>query len=110
MSTNRKMDKIRDLNDAIENAQKYGVEFPPSVLEALNNLNEEFDDALKGDEVFISWSVGDIDEDDKFNLTDADKRSILFDIERRHDAELGINWDVINTATEFYVKNKVDKS
>jgi len=105
MSTKSKVETIQDLNDAIETAQKYGVEFPPSVLTAIENLNEEFDDAITGDEIFITWSIGDIDGDDKYNLTDEQKRDILISLERRHDAEQGINWDVIDAATELYVAN-----
>lgn len=107
MSTRRKFQCLLDLFDAVDNARKYGVELPPSVENALQNIREEFDEVLKGNEIMISWSIGDIQSEysDRYDdavLTDDDARDILVEIERKHNPEFGINYDVIDE----YIQDK----
>lgn len=45
-------------------------------------------------EIHIVWSVGDV-QTVASNLTDDEAREILREVERHHDAEIGVNWDVL---------------
>lgn len=58
--------------------------------------------------IYDIWSVDDIigkaKEDSKFTdrITPAKAKQILLHVEKYHDADFGINWDVIDTHTEMY--------
>lgn len=56
----------------------------------------------------ILWSVDDIltvaGED--MDLTEEDAYEVLEMLDRWHDAEIGINWTVIENALDEYVKNR----
>jgi len=45
-------------------------------------------------EIHIVWSVGDV-QTVAPKLTDEEAREILREVERHHDAEIGVNWDVL---------------
>ena len=47
------------------------------------------------DEISIVWSVDDVKEQCKW-LTDEQARDVLHNLKHKHDACIGINWDVIN--------------
>jgi hypothetical protein len=105
MSTRRRFENLKTLLDAIDTASLMGIELPPLFFDLVKNVQEEFKDELSGDAINIVWSIGDIhsynDEtsnvnDDYKKLTDDEARGILLQIERNHDAEIGINWDVID--------------
>jgi hypothetical protein len=54
----------------------------------------------KQDEINISWSISDIkDIDDK--LTDSQARKVLSFLLENHNAEIGINWEVIKEALNY---------
>jgi len=56
-------------------------------------------------EISLSWSVDDIQSwADGMNveLTDDEAGEILFNVERGHDSDIGINWDVIGTHISMY--------
>ena len=104
MSTRRRFENLQKLLDAIENAQRMGIELPPSIWDNVQNVQEEFQDELKGDAIAVTWHIDDIqcrnDENDDCvgykQLTDDEARGILLKMERYHDATIGINWDVID--------------
>ena len=46
------------------------------------------------DTIEISWHIDDVKEV-RPHLTDAQAREVLEQAKRRHDADIGINWDVL---------------
>lgn len=53
-------------------------------------------------EISIVWNVNDVDTvihdkgwDFSPKLTEQEKARVLYEAERRHDANVGINWDVL---------------
>lgn len=66
-----------------------------------NWLEENLDSIERGDAVAIIWTVNDIIDyaseilDTELTLDEA--REILSDMHRKHDASIGINWDVVET-------------
>ena len=46
------------------------------------------------DTIEISWHIDDVKEM-RSGLTDAQARKVLEQAKRRHDATIGINWDVL---------------
>lgn len=58
------------------------------------------------DTIFIEWSIDDVLEvakQQKRRITKKQAREILSNIERHHDAELGVNWMTIECALEYDV-------
>ena len=56
-------------------------------------------------EIEISWCVDDVlgtAKDMGIELSDEEALDILDEIDRRHDCEIGINWDVIRYAIEYF--------
>ena len=56
------------------------------------------------DKISISWHINDI-KGQNSSLTDNQAREVLKELKRRHDACLGINWDVIDCTIEEYLSN-----
>jgi hypothetical protein len=56
----------------------------------------EFNRTLLPDEISISWHFADIQEVDN-SLTNDEARQILQSIKNNHDANIGINWEVIES-------------
>lgn len=46
------------------------------------------------DEIHIVWSVGDV-QTIAPSLSDDEARDVLEEVDRRHDAEIGVNWDIL---------------
>lgn len=104
MSTRSKFEKV---------AQLIAICKTPMLGDIINNLakevEEQFDEVLKGNEIMVSWSVDDIqsfndDNSDRHNykeLSVEDARNILYDIERCHDTD-GITWTTIETSIDYY--------
>lgn len=72
---------------------------------------EEYKQSIIDGNVLASiWQIGDIQVqavDTKYApISDEDARNILAIIEARHDANIGINWDIITYHTENYFDNK----
>ncbi len=68
------------------------------------------DDIIPGEDYTItqSWSVIDVLEQglhDGVVLTLAQAREILDIIDKRHDASIGVNWDVISCHIDMYLQN-----
>ena len=52
--------------------------------------------------IAIIWSIADV-QAKRPDLSDEQSMRVLLQCERRHDAEIGINWDVIEaTAQDMY--------
>ena len=62
------------------------------------------DQINSGDAIAIVWCIDDVyctAEDMGFALTEEQARNILGDIDHRHDACIGISWDVIQCHIEM---------
>ena len=53
------------------------------------------------DTISITWHIDDIKCQDA-TITDDQARKILQELDNGHDATVGINWEVIDTAIEGY--------
>ena len=61
---------------------------------------------LQDDEIAIVWSAEDVKQECEW-LTDEQALDVLQAIEHRHDACIGINWEVIYyTAEQMYPKKE----
>lgn len=61
---------------------------------------------LQDNEIAVVWSAEDVKEECKW-LTDEQALDVLHAVEHRHDANIGINWDVIRwTADWMYPKEE----
>lgn len=59
------------------------------------------------DEISIVWSIEDIKErDDQELLSEDDCREILDAMKRTHDANIGINWEVIDIYIENFLSER----
>jgi hypothetical protein len=61
------------------------------------------------DEISLVWSTDDVlsrAAERKINLSKDEARSILKDIEDNHNANVGVNWDVIDAQTDHYLGEK----
>ena len=63
---------------------------------------------LQDDEIAIVWSAEDVKQECEW-LTDDESCDVLNALEHRHDACIGINWEVIYyTAEQMYPKKETD--
>ncbi len=63
---------------------------------------------LQDNEIAIVWSAEDVKQECEW-LTDEQALDVLYAIEHRHDACIGINWEVIYyTAEQMYPKKETD--
>tara|TARA_R100000951_G_C2581106_1_gene161963 strand:- start:37 stop:294 length:258 start_codon:yes stop_codon:yes gene_type:complete len=62
---------------------------------------------LQDDEIAIVWSAEDVKQECAW-LTDDQSCDVLNAIEHRHDACIGINWEVIHYTAEWMYPNDVD--
>ena len=84
---------LRTLEEAIEDQDWKKVK---AVREKLNS----------GEIIFSEWSYKDVlikAEEMSTTLTKEQAMEILSNVEHKHDASLGINWDVIQAHIENYV-------
>ena len=83
-----------------------------TLLEAGRFLKEsEEADEEDSEWIHCSWHVDDIksrDEDDE--LTEDECREILHWMKRKHDANIGINWDVIDCYIDMFKREREEKS
>jgi len=59
---------------------------------------------LKDDEIAIVWSVEDVEMHCDW-LTRDQALEVLYSLEARHDASIGINWDVIGDTANWMFPN-----
>lgn len=68
-------------------------------LESRKRVEYYLDAIERGDAIAIIWQIDDIismaESGYDKTLSDEDARDILWSIGRRHDASIGVNWDVI---------------
>jgi len=50
--------------------------------------------------ITITWDISDV-HDCVDGLTDDQAYQVLLSVKKHHDAEIGINWDVIQTTAEI---------
>jgi len=51
-------------------------------------------------EISITWSIDDV-KCQRPDLTDEQCSDVLIEIEKNHDATIGINWDVIDCTASY---------
>jgi len=57
-------------------------------------------------EIQITWHIEDViyrGKERGINLTEEEAADILHYMDRKHDANIGINWDVIDVVTDFHL-------
>jgi len=60
-----------------------------------------------GRSIAVIWSISDVQmqaEIDGIELSDEQAVAVLQNIEQRHDAEVGVNWDVISIHIDAYLR------
>jgi hypothetical protein len=55
------------------------------------------------------WSIQDV-QDERPDLTDEQAREVLAEIEKRHDANFGINWEFIQDIADLMFEQEEDES
>ena len=58
--------------------------------------------------ICIKWGVEDVlhqAKEDGVELSEVDAENILSNIDRKHDATIGVNWDVISAHISMYKSN-----
>lgn len=59
--------------------------------------------------IYMSWNVEDVlvrAEDRDIELTEDEARKILHQLDEKHDASIGINWDTIDCITDMFLQEK----
>lgn len=63
--------------------------------------------------ISANWCVADVldqAERDEVEITEEEAKQILLNVDRYHDAEIGINWDVISCHIDMFINSKVATS
>jgi hypothetical protein len=95
------MEKLQVLLDAAQDMKENGWAGTPTDIalsKAANDVKEEFAAELAGDAILISWGTEDLTDEiapGVESLSEVEKRAILATAERRHDANVGINHEVL---------------
>ena len=117
MSTRRKFECIKDLICKLAM-----LDLPEDVHVLRKKVETEFADHINGNTVSFDWSIVDVHENakqmsegliedpDESPLTDDEAREILATTERRHDASIGVNWDVLCVHTDEVLREKKQKA
>ena len=87
---------IQHLNNAIEKLQFDTNE--DSIQKVLNELDKAKELLSTKEEIFLQWSYEDIlaaGENIDIYLNKDEAIEVLQDLKKRHDASIGINWEVI---------------
>ena len=75
-----------------------------------NILEEYKHDIENGKAIAIIWDISDIyiqaKNDDIYNLTHNEAKRVLTKLQLNHDANIGINWDVISAVTDIVIKEE----
>lgn len=107
-----------DINDSAYRmlVREYGgdINNPQIKMDYMWSCAEIFEAAIIGyieskrDTIELSWHITDVKENAKeyFDITDNDAREILQLVKHKHDATIGVNWDVITDWTRFYLTEK----
>lgn len=104
MSTRRKFECIKDLVCKLAM-----LDLPEEVQALRKKVETEFADYINGDTISLPWNIEDVHETakematglvedpDESPLTDEQAREVLATTERRYDASIGVNWEVLGT-------------
>ncbi len=68
--------------------------------QAMRTIRSELSSRPDCDDLWSLWQVEDV-RDQRPDLTDDQCREVLHQIERGHDATIGINWDVIDAVADM---------
>jgi hypothetical protein len=63
-------------------------------------------------QIFIVWSVVDVIDKAKsmeVTLTQYEAEKILYNVEKYHDASIGINWDVIGCHIDDFIQQRFNE-
>ena len=113
MSTRHKFECLKDLICKLAS-----MDLPEDVQKLRAKVEAEFAPLINGDAIAPMWMIGDvhdtakdmchglIEDPDESPLTDEEAREILATTERRHDASIGINWEVLSTHIEGKLAEK----
>ena len=55
---------------------------------------------IKGDSILIEWHISDVKENHEW-LTDDQCSEVLYEVARKHDADIGVNWEVLDATVRF---------
>lgn len=58
------------------------------------------------DTISITWGISDVKEV-RPDLTDKQAREVLSEAKRKHDASIGINWEVLEVVAEYLFPKSV---
>ena len=68
---------------------------------------EQYEDEIKaGRTIAVIWTISDVQQQarvDGIELSDEQAIAVLQKIKRRHDADVGINWDIIRIHIDSYL-------
>lgn len=88
-------------------AQAFAVE---EVAEQLEVTAEILDDPKENkDSISIEWWIDDVHqvaEEMEITISDDEAREILRRIDRKHDANFGVNWEIIEIFINSYLEDK----
>ena len=59
---------------------------------------------IKEDSICIEWHISDVKENHEW-LTDDQCSEVLHEVARTHDADIGVNWDVIHVTVNLMFPN-----
>ncbi len=96
---------IREMREKLEQFMRDGIlEISPiGILDSIKEIEE-----IERTHISHIWSVEDVQsaaDDLGYTLTEDQSIEVLALVESDIDCTVGINWDVINAAVEWYVKN-----
>lgn len=82
-------------------------ELVDQVIARQSEVDEEM---LKRGTIAVRWGLEDVEsqEDDENPLTEAERIDVLSLMDRKHDAEIGINWDVISCWIDYVISERVN--
>lgn len=88
-------------------AQAFAVEEVADQLEVTPEILDDPEE--KDNSISIVWWIEDVHqvaEQMKVTISDEDAREILKIIDRSHDANFGVNWEIIEIFINFYLEEK----
>lgn len=88
--------------DALETITNFALYFTSDensrerLIEVAHEYVEQDHVLADDDEIAITWTVDDVMYE-REDLSESQAREVLKAVKRNHDAEIGVNWDVIRT-------------
>ena len=93
--------QIREMVDALKDAGVLSEGCSKSAIDTLH--------AYWRNSIASTWSIEDVQTLDP-DLTDEQAREILYDVQHKKDASIGINWDVIQARIDEYKEDANERS